>query len=177
MSPSSSSSPPSPSIALFLLSSTASNELEDCTDFKSLCNANHVRLARAACLSEHLCSSLDHACNSRRRQRMATLAIAVSSSSKEVSADADCSHVCARARSNSRPVKKVFTGPSKGSFKIRSQISASCVNRGCSGHSWSRAVILRRQFATTGRAREVSPGASPLDISWSMASACFCNFL
>ena len=152
-------------IVIVLSSSTASKGLDDCTDFKSLCNANHVRLARAACLSEHLSNSLDHACNSRRRQRIATFAIAVSSSSKDVSIDADCSHVCARARSNSRPVKKVFTGPSKGSFKIRSQISASCVNKGCSGHSCSSAVILRRQFATTGSAREVSPGASPLDIS------------
>ena len=133
--------------------------------------ANHVRLARDACLSLQRARSRGQVRTSRARQRSASFAHSLSSFLSDVCSAEDSSQICARARRSSIPVKPAFTGPNSGKESIRSHNSASCVKRGCSGHSSSSCVSLRRAAATGGTISAISPGHPPTVSSSSSASA------
>mmetsp|Transcript_1391 Transcript_1391/g.5066 ORF Transcript_1391/g.5066 Transcript_1391/m.5066 type:complete len:252 (+) Transcript_1391:5247-6002(+) len=151
-------------------SSSPRNTL-DFIEFSKRWIANQVRLAREAWRSLQRASNLGQVRSSRARHRSASLAHSPSSALSDVCAAADSSQICARAKSSSIPVRPDFTGPSSGNANIRSQISASCVSRGCSGHSSKSSVIRRRAAATGGTIKAISPGHPPTVSSASSASA------
>ena len=124
---------------------------------RSLCSANHVRCARAACRSAARAKSLGHVLSSLCRHLSANFAHAVSSSLRLTCDAAPSSHVCARASKSSRPVSACFSGLSSGNAKTRSQISASWDSKGCSGHSSSNRAMRSRVADTGATTRCISP--------------------
>ena len=152
-------------------SASAPTNARDFIELNKRRNANHVRLALDACRSLHRASKRGHVRTSRERHRSASFAHSLNSSRNDVCSAADSSQICALARRSSMPVNPDFTGPSRGSASMRSQICVSCVNSGCSGHS-SRSFVNRRRIVATGGTRSaISPGHPPTVSSASSASA------